>query len=90
VQLPVPFILDLPPWGADSECLATARASAAATLRTLSVTRASQIRDGDDPDALAPLLDSEEIEGHQALLGKVRFVEISDGPDSVIVYRCRP
>jgi len=80
IELPVPFILDVPPWGSDGERLAAARASAAATLRTLSVVRASQTADGDAFDALAPLFDGDEILSYEALLQKTRFIEISDRP----------
>lgn len=80
IELPVPFILDVPPWGPDAPNLVTARASAAATLRTLSLVRPSQIRADDDPDSLAPLLDGEQITGYAALLARVRFIEIADGP----------
>jgi hypothetical protein len=83
IELPAPFILDVPPWGSDGVRLATARASAATVLRTLSVVRASQIDDRDVPDALAPLLDGDEMALHQALLRRVRLVEISDGPQVV-------
>ena len=80
IELPVPFILDVPPWGSDGKRLATARASAAKTLRTLSVMRASQISDSDDLDTLAPLLDGEEIAANEPLLRGARLVELSDGP----------
>jgi len=80
LELPVPFILDVPPWGPDGDRLASARASAAKTLRTLNVVRASQINDGDELDALAPLLDGNEIATHASLLHTARLVEISDGP----------
>ena len=80
IELPVPFILDVPPWDSDGKRLATARASAAKTLRTLSVMRASQISDSDDLDTLAPLLDGEEIAANEPLLRGARLVELSDGP----------
>jgi hypothetical protein len=80
VELPVPLILDVPPWGSDGERISAARASAAKTLRTLSVARVSQIGDADDVDAMAPLLDGEEIATHESLLRRARLIEISDGP----------
>jgi Conserved region in glutamate synthase len=81
VELPVPLILDVSPWGADSDNLVAARSSAAKTLRTLSVMRASQISEGDDLNALAPLFDGEEIMDNGSLLRKARFVEVVDGPN---------
>jgi Conserved region in glutamate synthase len=81
VELPLPLILDVPPWGADGDGIAAARTSAAKTLRTLSVRRASQIGEGDDIEFLAPLFDGEEIAGHEALLRKACFVEICDCAD---------
>jgi hypothetical protein len=80
IELPVPLILDLPPWGADGERLRRARNGAAATLRTLSVVRVSRIDDGDDMEALAPLLEGEEVAQHADILRKARFVEIADEP----------
>ena len=80
IELPVPLILDLPPWGADGERLRRARNGAATALRTLNVVRVSQIDDGDDIEALAPLLEGEEVAQHADVLRKARFVEIADGP----------
>ena len=81
VELPLPIILDVPPWGTDGAHLAGARTNAARNLRTLSVRRASQIGEGDDPDALAPLFEGADIDAHEGLLRRVRFAELTDSPD---------
>ncbi|MGD0766484.1 MAG: glutamate synthase-related protein [Dehalococcoidia bacterium] len=82
VELPLPLVLDVPPWGPDGERLMAARVSAATSLHTVAVVRASQIADGSgDVDALVPLLDDEDPAEHEALLRRVRLVEIADGPD---------
>jgi len=81
VELPLPLILDVPPWGRDGDNLLAARTSAAGTLGTLNVARASQIDDGGDIDHLAPLLEGEEVRSRSDLLRRARFVEISDCAD---------
>jgi Conserved region in glutamate synthase len=80
LELPLPLILDIPPWGADGGRLVEARSSAAKTLRTLSVVRPSQTA-GDGVEFLAPLLDGEEIADQTELLRQARLVEINDCPD---------
>ncbi|MGA2285093.1 MAG: glutamate synthase-related protein [Dehalococcoidia bacterium] len=78
IELPLPLILDVPPWGRDGDNLLAARTSAAGTLGTLNVARATQIDDSDDLDHLAPLLEGEELRSRTDLLRRARFVEISD------------
>ncbi|MGD0014182.1 MAG: hypothetical protein ABSD56_07135, partial [Bryobacteraceae bacterium] len=68
VELPLPLILDVPPWGRDGDNLLAARSSAAGTLGTLNVARASQIDDAGDIDHLAPLLEGEEVRSRSDLL----------------------
>ncbi len=80
IELPLPLILDMPPWGTDSEPLRTARCGAAAVLKTLSVVQASDIREADDLDHLALLFDADEIGAKPESLRAARFVEIVEGP----------
>ena len=80
IELPVPLILDVSPWGSDGDAIVAARASAAKTLRTLSVVRVSGIADGAALDSLAPLFDGEEMADYEPLLRKARLIEIRDGP----------
>ncbi len=80
IELPLPLILDLPPWGADGDQLRTARNGAASALRTMSVVRASQVDEDDDTATLALLFEGEEATEYQEFLRKARFVEIADGP----------
>ncbi len=78
LELPLPLILDVPPWGRDGDNLLAARTSAAGTLGTLNVARASQIGDGDNVGRLVPLLEGDEVRSRGDLLRRAQFVEISD------------
>jgi hypothetical protein len=80
LELPLPLILDVPPWGDDGERLRTARNRAATSLRTLSVVRDSDIRDGDDLQAVVPLFKGGQMADRRDLLGKVQFIEVEDSP----------
>jgi hypothetical protein len=85
IEVPLPLILDIPPWGRDGERLARARLEAAKRLGTLSVLRLEDIGPAEE-DALpflAPLIAPEDVAGREALLRQLRMLEIEDAPGAL-------
>jgi ferredoxin len=88
IEVPLPLILDIPPWGGDGERLARARLAAARRLGTLSVLRLESIAlaEEDDLPFLAPLMAPEEVAGQEPLLRRLRLLEIEDAPDALASF----
>ena len=82
VEVPLPLILDIPPWGRDGERLARARLEAAKRLGTLSILRLEDVglAEQDESLFLAPLMAPEDVAGQERLLRQLRMLEIEDTP----------
>jgi ferredoxin len=82
IDLPIPLILDVPPWKIRGETLSRARLAAAKGLGTLAVADAADVAGApeDQLSHLVPLVDREGLGSVEPLLSKVRMVEVVDGP----------
>jgi ferredoxin len=83
IDLPIPLILDIPPWQVGGQELARARLTAAAKLKTLALSRAADVAGapaGEMP-FLIPLVGSEGLGSLQRILSQVRMVEFVDSPE---------
>lgn len=90
IDVPVPLILDLPPWAMAGKTLARARLAAAKALKTLAVVPAAEVAGllaGLAPDLaaeqapfLVPLIGAEGLAPVASLLGRVRLAEFVEGP----------
>ena len=87
VEVPLPLILDIPPWGPDVENLAKARMQAATRLQTFAVVsvRNARLATAESLPYVAPLFTGDDFD--ESLLNQVRFVEIADGPQAA--EKCR-
>ena len=85
LEVPVPVILDIPPWAPPSEAILSARIAAAAALGTLTVVRPSDAAAAtpDQISSLAPLFEEPEFTQHESMLRGVRMVEIADGANTL-------
>jgi len=84
IDLPIPLILDPPPWTIRGKALSTARLVAAKALGTLAVGTASEAA-GATAEQLShfvPLIGSEGLGLAEPLLSKVRMAEFVDGPSA--------
>lgn len=80
IEIQFPAILDVPPWAMTDRNLASARATAAVSLKTLAVLRAADASavPAETLANVVPLLESaEESAKCAALLNKVRMVELA-------------
>jgi hypothetical protein len=82
IDLPIPLILDIPPWQIGGQALAKARLAAARTLKTLAVAPAAEVAGAPAAELshFAPLLDSERLGAAEPILRQVRMAEFVDGP----------
>jgi len=85
LEVPIPVLLDLPPWGPPSDAIPGARIAAAAALGTLSIVRPNEVAaaEPEHVSSLVPLFEGLEFAEHESLLRRVRMVEIADGPDTL-------
>jgi hypothetical protein len=88
IDLPIPLILDIPPWTIGGQALTKARLAAAKALKTLTVVPAAEVTDvpADQLPNLVPLVGSEGLGATEAILRQVRmaeFVDWSQALDSV-------
>jgi ferredoxin len=85
IDLPIPLILDVPPWKIAGQVLAKARLSAAKALKTLAVAPATEVAGApaDQLPHLVPLVGSEGLGVVEPLLRQVRMVEFVDGPQTL-------
>jgi len=85
IEVPLPVLLDIPPWDPPSEAVTSARIAAAAALGTLTIVRPSDLAAAapSHVSSLVPLFERPDFAVHQSLLQRVRMVEIADGPDAL-------
>jgi ferredoxin len=83
LELPIPVILDVPPWDSLGEALSQARIAAGTALGTLSIVRPDEaaVAESNDTSSLVPLFDEPGFARYESLLHRVRMVEIAEGPD---------
>jgi len=81
IELPLPVVIDLPPWKMDDRGLGRARLAAATALQTLAVVKASDLAGvpSENLSCAVPLIGSQE-DAQDGVLEKVRMVEIHEGP----------
>jgi len=82
LEVPIPVILDIPPWDPPGEAIASARIAAAAALGTLSIVRPNEVgaAASNHVSSLVPLFEEPEFAQWESVLQQVRLVEIADGP----------
>jgi hypothetical protein len=82
IELPIPAVLDIPPWETTSLHLTEARLVAAAALHTLAIVPWSEIEQVPAARRVhtVPLITAIQAAAVEALLERVRMVEIIDGP----------
>jgi len=85
LEVPLPLILDIPPWAPPSGAILDARIAAATALGTLSIVRPSEVAAAasNHIPSLVPLFEEPEFAEYEPLLRQVRMVEIADGPDTL-------
>ncbi len=83
LEVPIPVILDVPPWDPPNEALLSARIAAATALGTLSIVWPDDaaVAAPNDFSFLVPLFEGPDFARCESLLQRVRMVEIADGPD---------
>jgi hypothetical protein len=83
IDLPLPLILDVPPWKVGGRELTRARLTTAAKLKTLAVASAADVAGAPATEMpfLVPLVGSEGLASVQSLLSQVRMVELVDGAE---------
>jgi hypothetical protein len=84
IDLPLPLILDLPPWKVGGRDLARARLTTAAKLKTLAVASAADVAGAPATELpfLVPLVGREGLASVQSLLSQVRMVEFVDSAEA--------
>jgi hypothetical protein len=82
IELPLPALLDIPPWDTVSQHLTAARLVAAAALGTLAIVPFSEIEQVSAPhlEHAVPLITAIQAAAVETLLDRVRLVEVVDGP----------
>jgi ferredoxin len=89
IDVPIPLILDVPPWTMKGEALTKARLAAAKALGTLAVVPAGDVV-GIPPEHLShlvPLVGSEGLAAAIPLLPKVRMAEFMDWANALDLIR---
>jgi hypothetical protein len=81
IDLPIPLILDVPPWTIGGQALTKARLAAAKALKTLTVAPAAEVAGvpADQLPHFVPLVGSEGIGVATPILRQVRMAEFVDG-----------
>jgi len=81
IDLPIPLILDVPPWTIGANGLGKARLAAAKALKTLSVVPAAEVAGApaDQLPYLVPMIGSEGLGTAEMILRQVRMAEFIDG-----------
>ena len=84
IDVPVPFMLDVPPWNIAGQSTAKARLSAAKTLKSLAVIPAAETANlpAEQLPFLVPLVGADGFGASEILLAQVRMVEFIDGPQA--------
>ncbi len=89
IDVPLPLILDVPPWTMRGQALSRARVVAAKTLGTLAVAPTAEAAGIPDEQlaSLVPLVGSEGLAQVAPLLSKVRMAEFADWPGAFNLIR---
>jgi len=84
-DVPIPVILDIPPWTLRGHALARARVAAAAALETLAVATTAEVAGVPESQLphFVPLIGSEGLALARPLLPKVRMAEFADWPKAL-------
>jgi hypothetical protein len=87
IDVPIPLLLDVPPWTMRGQVLGRARVAAAEELGTLAVVATAEATGvpAEQLPHLVPLIGSEKLTGVEGLLGKVRMAEFADWPKALDV-----
>jgi hypothetical protein len=85
IDLPIPLILDIPPWTIGGQALTKARLAAAKALKTLTVVPAAEVTGvpADQLPNLVPLVGSDGLGAAEPILRQVRMAEFVDGPQAL-------
>jgi hypothetical protein len=85
IDVPVPLILDVPPWEIAGKALAKARLAAAKALKTLAVVPAAEVADlpAEHLPHLVPLVGADGLGAAEPLLRQVRMAEFVEGPQAL-------
>ena len=85
LEVPIPILLDLPPWASPGGAILNARIAAAGSLGTLCIVQANEAAAAapNHVSSLVPLFEGPEFAEHESLLQRVRMVELADGPDTL-------
>jgi hypothetical protein len=85
IDLPIPVILDVPPWEIGGHATSRARLAAAKALKTLAVVPVADVTGApaDQLPFLVPLVGSEGLTGAEPWLRQVRMVELVDGAQAL-------
>jgi len=85
IDLPVPLILDLPPWEISGKALSKARLGAAKALKTLAVAPASDLTGvpADQLPFLVPMIGVDGVGAADPALRQVRMAEFIEGPQAL-------
>jgi ferredoxin len=85
IEIPAPFIFDLPPFGVMNQCVRESFLRAAETVGTLLVVPEEEIDWKLLPrlDSIIPLIVSPDLHSERirTIIGRSRIVELEDGPD---------
>jgi hypothetical protein len=87
LEIPIPIILDIPPWAPPGQAVLNARMDAATALGTLCIVLPDEAAAAPPSriTSLVPLLEAPEFSEYGTLLQAVRMVEIADGPDTFLL-----
>ena len=89
IDVPIPLLLDIPPWTMSGQALARARILAAKTLGTLAVVPTDKLAavPAEQLPSLVPLVGSEGLAQVTPILPKVRMVEFAEWPGALDLVR---
>jgi Conserved region in glutamate synthase len=85
IDLPIPLILDVPPWTLGGQALTKARLASAKGLKTLAVAPVAEVAGApaDQLPHLVPLVGDEGLGAAEPILRQVRMAEFIDGPQAL-------
>jgi len=89
IDIPIPAILDVPPWKISGNALSRARLAAARALKTLAVAPVAEVvgAPADHLPHLVPLVDAGGFAGSEAILRQVRMAEFVDEQQALELFR---
>jgi ferredoxin len=85
LEVPIPVLLDIPPWDPPGEAITGARIAAAMALRTMSIVHPNEAAAlaPDHISSIVPLFEQPDFDEHESLLKRARMVEVADGPEAL-------